>query len=160
VAALRELGEHCSEREQNAESAERELIRLKLLHHLAKQVGLEFSATVNRVKADGLSVWGVEWPVEAKIPLEHLPRDRYRFERHGHTLEGFREGHQFRLGDRVRIQVARVDLRKRELIATLISREGDDLPRVKTTEAGRPRGSTRPKPKQARQPPKRGRRRR
>jgi ribonuclease R len=160
LAALRELGEHCSEREQNAESAERELIRLKLLHHLAKQVGLEFSATVNRVKADGLSVWGVEWPVEAKIPLEHLPRDRYRFERHGHTLEGFREGHQFRLGDRVRIQVARVDLRKRELIATLISREGDDLPRVKTTEAGRPRGSTRPKPKQARQPPKRGRRRR
>jgi ribonuclease R len=142
VGELRELGEHCSEREQNAESAERELIRLKLLHHLAKQVGLEFAATVNRVRADGLAVWGLEWPIEAKVPLEHLPRDRYRFERHGHTLEGFREGNQFRLGDRVRIRVARVDLRKRELIATLVAREGDDFPTFGGGQTGgdRPRG--------------------
>ncbi len=109
------IGEHCSEREERAEMAERELIKLKLLNYLQERIGLEMEAVVTGVERYGLFVQGVELPAEGLIHVSTLRDDVYRFDRKTHTLSGHRSGNTFRLGDRLKVVVARVDLDRREL---------------------------------------------
>jgi len=118
------LGQHCSDREVNAESAERELIRVKLLHFISKRINQEFVGTITAVKADCLIVRLHEVPVDGKIPVERLPNDRYRFDRQGSVMEGFRSGNKFRLGDTVLIKVEQVDIPRRELYFDFVSKLG------------------------------------
>lgn len=112
---LERLGQHCSLTEQTAENAERELIRVKLLHYLDKKIGEMLTGIVAGVRPTGLTVRGVEIPVDGLIPVEKLPKDRYRFDRDTHTLEGFRTGSRFRLGDELIVRIERVDLARRQL---------------------------------------------
>jgi ribonuclease R len=121
MGILNFLGQHCSDREVNAESAERELIRVKLLHFMSKKVGDEFTGTITAVKADDVMVRLAEIPVDGLIAVEKLPSDRYRFDHETHSLEGFRSGHKYRLGDTLRIRVESVDLARRQLFFTLVA---------------------------------------
>ncbi len=118
---LEQLGEQCSQLERRAEAAERELVKLKLLHFLAGRVGSELEGVVTGVERFGLFVQGIELPAEGLVAVERLPEDRYRYDRRAHTLTGHRPGNTFRLGDRVRVRVATVDLDKRLLEFSLES---------------------------------------
>jgi ribonuclease R len=124
VEGLATLGEACSDLERRAEAAERELVKLKLLLFLESRRGLEMDAVVTGVEPFGLFVQGLELPAEGLVPLESLPDDAYRYERASHTLSGRRPGNAFRLGDRVRVQVARVDLDRRTLDFRLVENGG------------------------------------
>ncbi len=108
-------GQHCSDREQRATSAERELTKLKLLHYLSDRIGEEMDAVVTGVEGFGLFVQGTELPAEGLVPIDSLVDDYYSFDRTTHTLSGRRSGNSYRLGDRLRVTVARVDLQRREL---------------------------------------------
>ncbi|MFG0262617.1 MAG: ribonuclease R family protein [Novipirellula sp. JB048] len=117
---LLRLGHHCSDMERNAQQAERELIELKLLHFLKKKVGEKLEAVVSRVFPDGIHARCLKLPVDGFLPVTSLPQDRYRFERQGQQLVGFREGHRFRLGDLLTVQIAKVDLQERQLFVDLV----------------------------------------
>ncbi len=140
------LADHCSEREERATKAERELTQLKLLNYLSNKVGMQLDGVVTGVEKAGLFVRGSDLPAEGFVPLEALPHDDYFFERAHHTLSGFRSKHTFRLGDPVRIEVATVDPDTRRLEYRLVG----TTPRKSTTgKQGnrRPRGG--PKGRQA-----------
>ena len=109
------LGEHCSDRERRSEAAERELVKVKLLDYLSSRIGLELDAVVTGVEEFGLFVQGIELPAEGLVHVSSLSDDFYRFDRASHTLSGYRSGNRFRLGDSVRVTVARVDVDRREL---------------------------------------------
>jgi ribonuclease R len=112
---LEQLGQQCSDAEQNAESAERELIRVKLLHFLSKKQGELLTGVVSGVRSIGLTVRAIEIPVDGLIGVRDLPNDRYRFDKDTHTLEGYKDGNRFRLGDEVIVRIQRIDTAKREL---------------------------------------------
>lgn len=112
---LERLGQHCSSTEQNAESAERELVRVKLLHFLEKKIGELLTGIVWGVKPNGLIVRGIEIPVDGMVTIDRLPPDRYRYDRDTHTLQGYRDENQFRLGDELVVRIERVDLARRQL---------------------------------------------
>ena len=78
---------------------------------------------VTGVESFGLFVQGIELPAEGLVHVDSLTDDYYRFDRTTHTLSGRRSGNQFRLGDLVRVAVARVDLERRELDFRLVGRE-------------------------------------
>jgi ribonuclease R len=119
---LAELGLQCSDLERRAEAAERELVKLKLLIFLSSKVGQEMDAVVTGVETFGLFVQGLDLPAEGLVSLQSLPDDTYRFERASHTLTGRRSGNSFRLGDRVRVVVAKVDTDRRTLDFRLVTR--------------------------------------
>ncbi len=123
-ADLERLGQQCSELEQRAERAERDLIRLKLLNYLADKVGTTFDATVTGVEAVGLYCLCEPLPVDGLIPVDMLPRDRYYFDRTARALTGHRTGNSFRIGDRLRVKVALVDPDRRDLELELVGRLG------------------------------------
>ncbi len=117
------LAEHCSDREQRAEAAERDLTKLKLLAYMADRIGEEMDAVITGVESFGLFVQGLGIPAEGLIHVSTLDDDDYRFDRTAHTLAGFRSGNQFRLGDVVRVAVAHVDVDRRELDFRLVRRQ-------------------------------------
>ena len=123
------LGEHCSEREQRAEEAERELTKIKLLNYLSGRVGLELDAIITGVEQFGLFAQGIELPAEGLIHVTSLADDFYQYDRRTHTLAGRRSGNQFRLGDRVRVVVAQVDVDRRVLDFRLVERREGAVPR-------------------------------
>jgi ribonuclease R len=147
VEGLVQLGGECSDLERRAEAAERELVKLKLLLFLKGRIGEEMDAVVTGVEAFGLFVQGLAIPAEGLVPLDSLPDDVYRYDKASHTLSGRRPGRSFRLGDRVRVAVARVDLDRRELDFRLV------------TEGGREQRRATPPPHRARGRKKTARRR-
>ncbi|MGQ9575846.1 MAG: ribonuclease R [Thermoguttaceae bacterium] len=136
-------GEHCSEREQRAESAERELTKLKLLGYLSQRIGEQMDAVITGVESFGLFVQGVQLPAEGLIHVDSLVDDYYRFDRTAHSLFGRRSGNQFRLGDVVRVAVARVDLERRELDFRLVARQGPAARKASRESAAREHPPTR-----------------
>ncbi len=123
-AELLVLGEHCSQREQRAESAERELTKLKLLTYLSGRIGEEMDAVITGVEPFGLFAQGIRLPAEGLIHVDSLADDYYHYDRAAHTLAGHRSGNAFRLGDVIRVAVAHVDVDRRELDFRLVGRRG------------------------------------
>lgn len=109
------VGQHCSQRERRAEEAERDLTKLKLLSYLNSRIGEEMDALVTGVEPFGLFVQGIALPAEGLVRAESLVDDYYVFDREGHCLAGRRSGRTYRLGDKLRVAVARVDLERRTL---------------------------------------------
>ena len=81
------LGEHCSEREQRAEAAERELIKLKLLNFLRRRSARRWTSVITGVEDFGLFAQGVELPAEGLIPIDTLRDDQYRLRRRHPRLD-------------------------------------------------------------------------
>src|SRR5204862_3262478 len=109
------LGEHCSLMERRAESAERELVKLKLLTYMNDRLGEVLDAIITGVADYGFFAQVEQLPVEGLVHVSTLADDYYYFEEETHSLIGRRSGRRFRLGDRVRVQVVRVDLQRRPL---------------------------------------------
>jgi ribonuclease R len=122
------LSRHCSDREQRAEAAERDLTKLKLLAYLSTRIGEEMEAVVTGVESYGLFVQGVKLPAEGLIRVESLRDDHYYFDRVSHTLAGHRAGNSYRLGDLLRVAVARVDLERREIDFRVVEKEKSGTP--------------------------------
>jgi ribonuclease R len=139
------LAAHCSEREQRAAEAERELTKVKLLNYLSERIGLEMDAVITGVEQYGFFAQGIELPAEGLVHVTSLADDYYQYDRRSHTLSGRREENQFRLGDRVRVVVAQVNVDRRELDFRLIQRgsrpvNDDQPPRQRSEPSRRRRG--------------------
>ncbi len=124
-------GAHCSNREQRAAAAERELIKVKLLTYMAKRIGERMETVITGVQDFGLFAQGIELPAEGLIRVDSLADDYYRFDRDTHTLVGNQKGNRYRLGDILVVEIVHVDVDRRELDFRFVRR----LPRP----TGRPR---------------------
>jgi len=159
------LAEHCTKTERRAELAERELIKIKLLTYLAGHIGEEFHAVIVAVEDFGFFCRLIEFPAEGLVHITSLADDYYYLEHETHTLIGRRGGKRHRLGDRVEVTVARVDLDRRELDLSLGALpagppvEGE-VPELPPRRNSRPRPSPRPSPRSrpTKKPKKGGRR--
>ncbi len=112
---LTALGEHCSKMERRAEMAERELVKLKLLTYLDQRLGLELEVIITGVADYGFFAQAETLPVEGLVHVSTLTDDYYYYEAETHSLTGRRTDRRYRLGDKVRVTVVRVDLQRRQL---------------------------------------------
>ena len=142
LGELLALGDHCSEREQRATEAERELNRVKLLLYLQDKVGMQMDGIITGVENYGLFVMGTHLPAEGFVHITSLSDDYYKFDKAGHVISGFRSGNTYRLGDPVRVAVAAVDVERRELDLRLLEKIGGPAggrrPKRKINPQGRP----------------------
>jgi len=101
--------------ERRAEAAERELVKLKLLTYLSDRIGMETEIIITGVADYGFFGQAETLPVEGLVHISTLPDDFYYYEEATHSLIGRRSGRCYRLGGRVKVQVVRVDLQRRQL---------------------------------------------
>ncbi len=109
------LGEHCSKTERRAETAEREVIKMKLLAYMSERIGIELEVVITGVAEYGFFAQAQKMPVEGLVHVSTLADDYYLYDDATHTLTGRRTNRRFRLGDRVTVTVVRVDLQRRQL---------------------------------------------
>ncbi len=112
---LKVLGDHCSKMERRAETAERELVKLKILQYLSTRLGEKLDAVVTGVADYGFFAQAERFPAEGLVHISSLTDDFYHFDEDSRSLTGNRSQKRFRLGDRVRVVVARVDVQRRML---------------------------------------------
>jgi len=107
---LERIAEHCTERERLADEAEREIIAWKRARFMAERIGQEYEGIIVGVKDYGFYVELEEVFVEGLVHVSTLTDDWYVFDPQRHALVGRRRRRHFRLGDIVRVRVARVDV--------------------------------------------------
>ena len=117
---LPEVARHTSERERRADDAERELVQWKKVRFMADKVGDEFEGYVTGVTAFGLYIELIEHFVEGLVHVSTMADDYYRFVERAHILRGENKGRAYRLGDRVKVQVVKVDMERRQVDLGLV----------------------------------------
>jgi ribonuclease R len=118
---LAEVARLCSERERVAVAAERESIDLKKVEFMERHLGDEFDGTISSVAAFGFFVLLDAFHVEGLVHISSLDDDYYEHVEEQYVLVGSRKGRRFRLGDRVRVQVASVNREERKIDFRLLS---------------------------------------
>ncbi|WP_219834943.1 ribonuclease R [Paenibacillus sp. R14(2021)] len=109
AARMPDIAQQSSERERVAVDAERDTEKLKKCEFMLDKVGEEFEGIISSVTSFGIFV---ELPntVEGLIRLSDLSDDYYHFHEQHMLLIGERTSKTFRIGDEVRIRVARVNM--------------------------------------------------
>jgi ribonuclease R len=153
VEDLPEMARHTSERERRADEAERELVQWKKVRFMADKVGDEFEGYITGVTAFGLYIELIEHFVEGLVHVSTMADDYYRFVERSHVLRGENTGKLYRLGDRVKVQVIRVDMERRQvdlglsaILDAVRDSERNRGPRRSRVESDRPPPSKGPTP--------------
>ena len=120
--------------ERRADDAERELLQWKKVKFMADKVGDEFEGYITGVAAFGLFIELVEHFVEGLVHVSTMADDYYRFVENAHMLRGENTQKTYRLGDKVMVQVVRVNMDVRQIDLGLVEilervREGVHGPR-------------------------------
>ena len=109
------LGEHCSMTERRADDATRDVVAWLKCEYMEGQTGEIFSGVVSAVAGFGVFVELDDLYVEGLVHITALPSDYYHFEASKQRLVGERTRRVFKLGDRLDVQVVRVDLDERKI---------------------------------------------
>jgi ribonuclease R len=124
------LGDHCSRTERRAEMAERELIKRRLLDYLSERIGLKMDAIITGVADYGFFAQAATLPVEGLVHISTLTDDYYHFDEGTHSLIGGRLKRRYRLGDKVRMEVVRVDLQRLQLDFRVLAAKKEEAPKI------------------------------
>ena len=160
---LDEMAAHLGDRERKAADAERDLIEWKKARFMAGRVGENFFGVVSSVTPFGLFVQLENTFVEGLVHITTMADDYYIFRDTDHALRGERTKRTYKLGDRVDVQLIKVDLDRRQINLVLLDvmkrlerpsvvdkvRKAQRSPRVSDTAAPHPTKPT-PRPRTAR----------
>ncbi|HEU5338374.1 MAG TPA: ribonuclease R, partial [Sulfuricaulis sp.] len=130
----KQQGEHCSLTERRADEATREVVRWLKAEFMMDKIGEEFDGYISGVTNFGIFVELVEVYVDGLVHITALGNDYYHFDAAHHRLMGERTRQTYRLGDKVRVRVVRVDLDETKI----------DFELVGTSSTG-PRKSSKPR---------------
>ena len=136
------LGEHCSTNERRADEATRDVTSWLKCEYMMDKIGEEFNGIISAVTSFGFFVELAEIYVEGLVHISHLGQDYFHFDPTSHQLKGERTNTTYRLGDSVKIKVARVDLDEKKIDFDLIQKQSSVKP-AKT--ASKPRKRARKK---------------
>ena len=131
VDKLEEQCKHSSDMEQLAANAERASIKFKQVEYMKDHMGEVYDGIITGVTEWGLYVELNDNKCEGLIPVRDLTDDYYDFDEKNYCLIGRRKNNRFRLGDEIKVRVARADVDKKQLDFALVDpsmmRNGQDL---------------------------------
>jgi ribonuclease R len=109
------LGRHCSATERRADEATREAMDWLKCEFMRERVGEEFDVLVTGVVDFGLFVQIPEFQIDGLVHISSLGGDYYQRDPVHQRLIGERTGRVFRLSDRLRVRLLRVNLEDRKI---------------------------------------------
>lgn len=124
---LEDLCKHSSDMEQLAANAERASIKYKQVEYMADHMGEVYEGVISGVTEWGLFVEISDNKCEGLVPVRDLADDYYDFDESNYCLVGRRRGVRYRLGDAIRVKVARAALDKKQLDFVLVDEKGNPM---------------------------------
>ena len=122
VDAVQRVAARTSFRERLAQRAEREMATLASCAFLRAHVGEEHGGTVTGLGRMGLFVTLDAWPIDGLVPAARLGRAEPDALGHALSLPG---GRRIRLGERVRVRIASVDVARARIDLELCDEAGN-----------------------------------
>jgi len=123
AARMPDIAQQSSDRERLAVDAERETDALKKTEFMLDKIGEEFEGIVSSVTSFGMFV-ELENTVEGLVRLSDMTDDYYHFHEMQLALIGERTARVFRIGDELKVRVARVNLDERQIDFELVEMKG------------------------------------
>jgi ribonuclease R len=125
---LVEIGRHATQREKNAEMAERELRAFLVLQLLEKHVGETFRAIVTGITPRGVFIQIEKYLADGFVKSDDLPGDVtrenlvpiWKIDAKTGALVDIRSGRSFNFGDTVSVKIASVDLARRQMECVVV----------------------------------------
>lgn len=117
---LNDKAQHCSKQERIAEEAEREFLALKKAQFMVDKIGSQFVGYISHVAEFGFFVQLEQYFIEGLISLKSLEDDFYQFIEERYMMKGRRTKREFHLGQKVLVEVSRVDLDRRTIDFVLV----------------------------------------
>jgi len=117
---LEAIATESSQAERRADDAERELIEWKKIKFMQDRIGEDFNAIILSCTKYGFFVELDDLFIEGLVPIATLHDDRYFFRDTDRTIAGARNGHIFRMGQRVHVLLDRIDRQQRRLQFALL----------------------------------------
>jgi ribonuclease R len=112
-ASLKKIGKHCTETEIAADQAERESLKIKQLEFLQERVGGIYDGIISGVVRSGIFVELQGTMVEGFVAFANIEDDYFALDEGKFQAIGRRSKKKFKLGDKIRIIVVKVDLDSR-----------------------------------------------
>ncbi len=120
TAIWEELGLHCSANERRADEASRDVEAWLKCYFMRDKLGEEYGGMVSGVTSFGIFVQLDALFIEGLVHVTELGSDYFQYDDIKNELRGERTGIRYRLSDRVRVQVSRVDLDARKIDFRLV----------------------------------------
>ncbi len=106
---------HASQKEIEAQEAERDSIRYKQVEFVLDRVGQTFSGVISGLAKWGIYVQDKETMAEGMVRLINLKDDFYTLDEKNYVMVGARTGKRYRLGDEVKARITGADLTQRTI---------------------------------------------
>jgi ribonuclease R len=134
--AMERLGAICSAHERRAEDATREVEAWLKCQFMEDKVGQNFAGVITGVTNFGAFVQIPQMQIDGLVHVTSLANDYYHYEPASQALVGERSGKRYRLGDSLKVTVARVDMDTRRIDFSLT----EESPGVDARRKGPARG--------------------
>jgi ribonuclease R len=120
--ALPEIADHSSKMERRAVEAEREVDAMKKAEYMADKIGEEYEGIISSVTRFGLFV-ELANTIEGLIHVNSLKQDYFHFIENHMALVGERTGMTLKIGQKVKIKVAKAEPETKEVDFELLEAE-------------------------------------
>ncbi len=120
--------EHSSDMERKAVEAERASVKYKQAEYLMDKIGQDFYGLISGVSKWGIYVELMESKCEGMVRLKDLADDYYFLDEENYQVIGQRNGYRYKLGDKVKIRVKKIDLSRKEMDFQIINEKPETAP--------------------------------
>jgi ribonuclease R len=114
------IGLHCSATERRADEATRDVEAWLKCYYMQDRIGEEFEGSISAVVPFGIFVALDAVFIEGLVHVSELGADYFHFDEAAHAMVGERTGRRYRLSDRVRVQLMRVDMNQNKIDFRLV----------------------------------------
>jgi len=114
------LGEHTSNKEQQAKTAERSAVKLKRMSYMSRQIGQSYTARISGLSRQGAFCQIKEPFVEGYLPFAEISEDRYHLDEKSGVAQGRSTKRTLKIGQSVEVLLTGIDLRYSSLNFTWI----------------------------------------
>ncbi len=119
------ISKHCSMTERRADLATRDALDWLKCDYMRAKLGQEFNGVIMDVTNFGVFIELIDIYVQGLLHVTSLSNDYYDYDQIHHLLRGKRSGKVYRLGDSIRVIIARVDLDQRRIDFDLADNPGN-----------------------------------
>lgn len=122
------LGEICSAAERRADEASRDVISWLKCMYMQQMIGQQFRGTITGCNSAGLYITLDDVFVDGFMHISKLGREYFVFDENTNSIWGEESGRHFKMGDKISVRVAEVDVDARRI--DFCSRSYKDTGRV------------------------------
>ncbi len=121
---LPEIAKQCSERERGADEAERESEDLKKVEYMKAHEGEIFEGIIANVTSFGMFI-ELDNTIEGLVRMSSMEDDYYNYDEAHYCLVGERTRKIYRIGDTVKVILAKADISARKIEFILVESDDD-----------------------------------